>query len=71
MFKEIEACRICKSKKLKEILNLGKQYLTGIFPLPGEEINKSPLVLMRCPSCGLVQLKHTYNLEEMYGYGWL
>ena len=70
MFKEIEACRICKSKKLKEILNLGKQYLTGIFPLPGEEINKSPLVLMRCPSCGLVQLKHTYNLEEMYGYGY-
>ena len=72
MFIEINYCRICKSDKLKEILNLGNLYLTGIFPSPGEQINKSPLVLVKCFNCGLIQLKHTYNLTEMYGmnYGY-
>ncbi|HNR64807.1 MAG TPA: glycosyltransferase, partial [Atribacterota bacterium] len=68
----IKNCRICKSDNIKEVLNLGNLYLSGIFPAPGEEINKSPLVLVRCCECGLIQLKHTYNLEEMYGnnYGY-
>jgi hypothetical protein len=72
MFTEIKSCRICEGNDLKEVLNLGNLYLTGIFPSPGEEINKSPLVLVRCNNCGLIQLKHTYNLTEMYGkdYGY-
>jgi spore maturation protein CgeB len=69
---EISACRICKDNQLEEIINLGNLHLTGIFPKPEEKINKSPLVLMRCKNCGLIQLKHTYNLTEMYGknYGY-
>ena len=32
MFKEIKKCRICGNSNLVEILDLGNQFLTGIFP---------------------------------------
>ena len=32
MFKEIKKCRLCGNKNLVKILDLGSQYLTGIFP---------------------------------------
>lgn len=72
MFTEISHCRICESNNLSEVLNLGNQVLTGIFPKPGESIDRSPIILMRCKDCGLIQLKHTYNLSEMYNknYGY-
>ena len=72
-YKEINICRICNSDSLKEILKLGDQFLTGVFPKNiNEDITSGPLTLVRCESCGLVQLKHSYSLEEMYGenYGY-
>lgn len=72
-YSEISECRICNSKKIKHILNLGEQFLTGVFPKNiNEDITSGPLTLVRCESCGLVQLKHSYSLEEMYGdnYGY-
>ncbi len=32
-YKEIQACRLCKTKNLVSVLNLGEQALTGVFPL--------------------------------------
>lgn len=32
MLKKISHCRSCKSNKLKDVFNLGTQYLTGVFP---------------------------------------
>jgi hypothetical protein len=58
------------------VLDLGEQYLTGVFPTaPDEKLTRGPLQLVRCsgPSaCGLVQLGHTYSASEMYGdnYGY-
>lgn len=72
-YKEISECRICNSKDIKEILKLGNQFLTGVFPKNiNEKITTGPLTLVRCSICGLVQLKHSYSLEEMYGenYGY-
>jgi len=72
-YKEINKCRICNSKKIKNILKLGEQFLTGVFPKNiNEDITSGPLTIVRCESCGLVQLKHSYSLEEMYGenYGY-
>jgi hypothetical protein len=72
-YKEIIKCRICESDNLTEILSLGEQFLTGVFPKNiNENITSGPLTLVRCESCGLVQLKHSYSLEEMYGenYGY-
>jgi len=72
-YNEISQCRICNSKEIKDILKLGKQVLTGVFPKNiKEDITSGPLTLVRCVSCGLVQLKHSYSLDEMYGenYGY-
>jgi hypothetical protein len=55
------------------VLSLGEQYLTGVFPRNrGESITKGPLDLVWCRDCGLLQLKHSYDLNEMYGqnYGY-
>lgn len=72
-YSEISNCRICNSPEIKDILKLGNQFLTGVFPKNiNEDITIGPLSLVRCGSCGLVQLKHSYSLDEMYGenYGY-
>jgi SAM-dependent methyltransferase len=71
--KEIKHCRIARSSNLISVLNLGSQYLTGVFPRTTEqEITKGPLELVWCPDSGLLQLRHSYSLSEMYGenYGY-
>lgn len=73
MYREISKCRISGSKNLITMLSLGEQCLTGVFPKsPSEEITKGPLDLVWCPDSGLLQLKHSYDLNEMYGdnYGY-
>jgi hypothetical protein len=79
MFKTIQQCRICGNKKLEPVLSLGNQYLTGVFPKDSiRTLTCGPLELVRCcseegnESCGLVQLRHSYNPTEMYGedYGY-
>ncbi len=78
MFEEITRCRICGNDHLISILNLGDQYLTGIFPKARDEkITRGPIELVKCHgdtanACGLVQLRQSYSLSEMYGqnYGY-
>ncbi len=76
-FKEITECRICKSPNLDVILPLGPLAQTGIFAstLNGPDHEVGPLDLVICSgknSCGLIQLKQTYSLKNMYGdnYGY-
>jgi hypothetical protein len=73
MFKEITKCRISESSNLITVLSLGEQYLTGVFPKTiDEKITKGPLDLVWCPDSGLLQMKQSYSLDEMYGdnYGY-
>ena len=73
MYKEIEKCRVSKSKNLVPVLSLGEQYLSGVFPSEKDNaVSKGPLDLVWCPDSGLLQLKQSYSLEEMYGdnYGY-
>lgn len=78
LYQEIEKCRICGNKNLVSILDLGKQALTGVFPKKNEKIEEGPLEMVKCFSvdgkdvCGLVQLKHNYQMEKLYGdnYGY-
>ena len=52
--------------------------MAGVFPLPGESVDVCPLEMAKCwgegqnTVCGLAQLRHTYNLEKLYGdnYGY-
>ena len=78
-YKQIERCRICGNPDLVSIIDLGHQSLTGVFPKRKDyAITSGPLELVKCSedesgeTCGLVQLRQTYDLEEMYGenYGY-
>ena len=73
MYEEIKKCRISDSTNLITVLSLGEQHLTGVFPSKKEtEIAKGPLDLVWCPESGLLQLKHSYALDSLYGdnYGY-
>lgn len=75
---KIQQCRVCGNTELELVVDLGEQYLTGIFPhhKAENEITCGPLRLVKCHGgdkvCGLLQLQHSYDLGEMYGdnYGY-
>lgn len=73
MHRQISGCRICGSDRLDVLLELGIQFLTGVFPRRVDEsLTKGPLTLVRCDECGLVQLLYSYERTELYGahYGY-
>lgn len=70
---KISDCRISGSKNLITVLDLGLQSLTGVFPKKLDTpITVGPLKLVWCSDSGLLQLRHSYDLAEMYGmnYGY-
>jgi len=72
----IKACRVCGSEDLKSIFDLGSQVMSGVFPSTRDmKITSGPVELVKCSGegkCGLVQLRQSYDLAEMYGmnYGY-
>jgi len=73
-YHSIVECRVCGNAKLKEVLNLGEQTLSGMFPDKPDLEYASPLELVMCDDerCNHVQLKHTFSPQVMYGkdYGY-
>lgn len=67
----ITSCRICKSKKLVSVLNLGDHYLSD-FRDDLSKPDKFPLNLLICEDCSLSQLSVTVDRNLMYheGYGY-
>ncbi len=73
MGREITRCRVSSSPNLIPVLSLGVQKLTGVFPRTRDApVTEGPLELVWCPESGLLQLRHSYDLAEMYGlnYGY-
>lgn len=79
MAQAISHCRICGNDNLQRVLDLGTQKLTGIFPREVDaDLTAGPLELVKCHGpagggqCGLLQLRHSFDLKEMYGdnYGY-
>ena len=73
LYKEVADCRLCRNPQLVDVFDLGAQALTGVFPKSAsEDVATGPLCLSQCPSCGLVQLRHNYDLSRLYGqtYGY-
>jgi len=73
IYKKINQCRLCKSKNLHSVFDLGKQYIQGSFqkknfPKPCKK--KIPLKLVLCKSCGLLQTQHTTNKSILYKNYW-
>jgi C-methyltransferase-like protein/methyltransferase family protein/putative zinc binding protein len=69
---------MCGGAGLVPVVDLGEQYLTGVFPrhVATHNLTKGPLRLVKCSggnsACGLLQLEHSFDLDEMYGenYGY-
>ncbi len=77
MYSKIDRCRVCGNVHLQCVLDLGVQSLTGVFPKTKDaQLTRGPLRLVKCvgdaETCGLLQLEHSYDLDEMYGenYGY-
>jgi NDP-4-keto-2,6-dideoxyhexose 3-C-methyltransferase len=77
MHKSIHNCRICGHEHFDLVVDLGSQALTGVFPRSEEQhVPVGPLELIKCREtsggCGLVQLRHSYEPDQMYGenYGY-
>jgi NDP-4-keto-2,6-dideoxyhexose 3-C-methyltransferase len=73
---DVDRCRVCGNPQLDQLLSLGVQALTGVFPRSREEaVTAGPVDLVKCAerpggeTCGLVQLRQTYSKDEMYGGG--
>ena len=70
---KIKNCRNCKTSNLIDLFSLGKISFTGKFAKNKKiNIKKTPLDLIICKNCKLVQLKHNYDLKYLYGpdYGY-
>ena len=70
-----QTCRICGNPHLEPVLDLGEQYLQGVFVRPSQPsppLRKVPTQIVWCNptkfenGCGLVQMKHTVPPEILY-----
>jgi hypothetical protein len=74
-----QTCRVCGSKALTPVIDLGLQHLQGSFVKLGMEMppnRRIPCQIVRCdPSrdenaCGLLQMKHTVPPSILYSNYW-
>lgn len=61
-------CRVCGGV-LNTVLDLGELYPSG-FVKTSYNLVKASLILALCVDCGLVQLRHTVDLDSMYRQYW-
>ena len=69
----IRSCRLCGSIELVPVFDFGVQALSTRFPGPNDpDAELVPLTLTQCQDCGLTQLTHDYDLDDLYrrGYGY-
>lgn len=67
--REVKNCRVCGSP-LKDIIDLGTQYVVDFIPKVVDGLLRVPLKLARCSGCSLVQLRHTVNQNRLYKKFW-
>ena len=56
-------CRSCDEANFEAVLDLGDCYLPTFVVARDEALPKAPLDLVRCDSCGLLQLRHETDPE--------
>lgn len=65
--KYIHECRLCKNRDINIILPFGDVALANAYPKSKEEREDFfPLTLMKCESCGHVQLRETINPNRLF-----
>ncbi|MDQ3068397.1 MAG: class I SAM-dependent methyltransferase [Acidobacteriota bacterium] len=69
----IDACRICDSRSIPTVLDLGDQPLANSLRRDrGEVLPVFPLRICRCEACGTIQLTETVAPEKLFAhYVWV
>jgi novobiocin biosynthesis protein NovU/D-mycarose 3-C-methyltransferase len=70
-YRRLERCRICGSRVLDRFLDLGETPLANAFVAPerpGDPEARFPLEVLRCGSCGLVQLSVVVRPDILFGH---
>ena len=74
-----QTCRVCGSRELAPVVDLGEQFLQGSFVKLGVDsppLRKLPMQLVRCDlsknenGCGLVQMAHSAPSAVLYSNYW-
>ncbi|OGV25861.1 MAG: methyltransferase [Legionellales bacterium RIFCSPHIGHO2_12_FULL_37_14] len=74
-----KSCRVCGSRSLTKVIDLGEQYLQGSFLKPDMQrppMRKIPMTLLRCDptqdehACGLLQMEHSVPPRILYSSYW-
>ena len=74
-----KTCRVCNSKFLTKVIDLGNQYLQGSFVKTGKAMpstKKYPTSIVFCDqekdenACGLLQMEHTVSPKILYSEYW-
>lgn len=65
--RKVTRCRVCKSRELEDILDLGEMPLANAFLKEIVPEEKYPLRLLHCNDCTLVQLSHVVDPRTLFG----
>lgn len=60
------SCRVCGSSDLVDLFSLGEHYINDFPRFVDESMPKSPIDLLLCKNCSVVQLRHTARQELLY-----
>ena len=72
-YEDIEACRLCCSKNLQSLLDLGDQPpANSLRKNPSDMIPSAPLKIIRCNDCSAIQLSSTVDPTYLFNkYVWV
>ena len=64
----IKFCRLCNSKNLKKVIDLGKTPLANAYSKikVSRKLKRYPLGLKYCLNCGHLQLTHSIKPSKMF-----
>ena len=69
LLETITGCRLCRSPELEPVWSFGTTPLANAYLAPEELGNPeltAPLEVVRCPTCELLQLRHTVSPEALF-----
>ena len=69
-YQKRDTCRLCHGARLEPVLNLGTQFLPRFVKEVDQRLPQAPLELIRCDTCGLLQLQHTVNPDLLFREFW-
>lgn len=63
---EARSCRVCDGK-VTHVVSFGDIHINDFPKNPDDSKGKAPMILDKCESCGLVQMRHTVDPQILYG----